>query len=408
VRILLVQRYFWPDVGVAASVLRAVAAHLAEEGHRVTVLSAMPSYNEAYSGEPPPRRETLDGHQVIRLRPPLERKRSLFGRTWSMGTFSAMVAAHLLLRGRRYDVIYTSSTPPVVLTAVVRWVTQLIRRPYVYHCQDVHPEAGLLAGVLKEGRGTRAMARADRANVRRAAAVVVLSRDMVHTLEARGLDCRHVVVINNFFVDYEAPLSGDLPADLAKPDGVFRVLFAGNLGLLQGLGTVLEAARRVDGGIQFAFVGAGAGEASLQEEAGSLSGDAVVLFPQQPLPVVAEMMKQADLGLITLAPGVYRVAYPSKTMAYLEAGCPLLATVEEESELAAFIREENLGLVCPPGDPDALAGVVVEAQRRGRDPTERARVREVGQRRFGRRRTLDEWSHVFRSAGSEGRKAPTG
>jgi colanic acid biosynthesis glycosyl transferase WcaI len=397
VRILLVQRYFWPDVGVAASVLRAIATRLAADGHQVTVLSAMPSYNDAYAGQPPPRREVMDGFQVLRLRQPRERKGRLLGRTWSMALFSVAVAAHILLRGRRYALVCSSSTPPVLLTAAIRTATRLTRRPYLYHCQDLHPEAGLLGGVLRESWWTRLLARADRANVRRALAVVVDSIDMVRTLEERGLASGHVSMISNFFINYEPEAPADLPTELRKPKGTFRVLFAGNLGLLQGLDVVIEAAARLgaSSGVQFAFVGAGASERALRRQAGPLLGSAIVLFPQQPLSVVVKMMEEADLGLVTLAPGVYRVAFPSKTMAYLEAGCPILAAVEPESQLAAFVRDEGVGFTCPPGDPVALAAAVERARSQVAPAQQRARIRDAGRRRFGRDRTLAAWSELF-------------
>ena len=45
----------------------------------------------------------------------------------------------------------------------------------------------------------------------------------------------------------------------------------------------------------------------------------------------------ADLGVVSLRPGVISSAYPSKTMTYLRHGCPILAFVEPESELATMV-----------------------------------------------------------------------
>lgn len=403
-RILLVQRHFWPDVTVTASMGRALAARLARDGHQVTVLSGMPSYHGAYEGKPPPRREAVDGCKVIRLRLPRERNRTLVGRAVEGMAFPARVGARLLVHGRRYDVIVTSSAPPVFLASAVRTAARIVRRPYVYHCQDVNPEAAVVSGLLRAGWRTRLMSRLDRRNADRAASVVVLSSDMAGTLRRRGLEGRNIVVVNNFFVSYEIPTAPVLSAGLRKPEGAFRVLFAGNLGLVQGLGVVMEAAQRLASisDIQFAFVGTGAGERALREQAGSMLGKTVVFYPHQSLAVALLMMQDADLGLISLAPGIFRVAYPSKTMAYLAAGCPVLAVVEGESELARMVEATGVGVACSPGDAAALAeAVLLQRERSRQGMVNRAQIREMGEREFGADRALGRWAALVAAVGAD-------
>jgi hypothetical protein len=97
-----------------------------------------------------------------------------------------------------------------------------------------------------------------------------------------------------------------------------------------------------------------------------------------------------------LGPGIYRVAYPSKTMTCLAAGCRLLAVVEDSSELAALVRDEDLGTVCPPGDPAALdRAIAAELARGPLSDAERDRLRAVGAKHFDRTAKLDEWSRLL-------------
>jgi colanic acid biosynthesis glycosyl transferase WcaI len=407
VRILLVQRHYWPDVTATASITRAIAARLAGDGHDVCVLSSMPSYNEAYAGPLPPRRETLDGHRVIRLRLPRERKGSLLARVWDMLAFPSLAAAHVLAHGRHYDLVVTGSAPPVLAAAAVRAAARAVRRPYLYHCQDINPEAALLSGLLHSGWRAGLLARLDRTTVRKAAMTVVLSDDMAGALRSRGWDGRNLQAINNFLAEASPAVPEEVPAALRKPNGIFRVLFAGNLGLVQGFDTVLQAAERLKDspGIQFAFVGAGAGREELERRAGSMLGKSVVVLPHQPLSVALAIMQEADLGLVSLAPGIIRVAYPSKTMAYLAVGCPVLAVVEAESELANLVNQTGVGSTCPPGDPVALADAIL-AWRAGGAVTasRRAEIVSVYETHFGPEQALDRWSALFRQLEEAGRR----
>ncbi len=49
---------------------------------------------------------------------------------------------------------------------------------------------------------------------------------------------------------------------------------------------------------------------------------------------------------------------PSKLYGVLAAGSPLLAVAPEDCELAELTRREGVGLVVPPGKPDALAEAI--------------------------------------------------
>jgi glycosyltransferase involved in cell wall biosynthesis len=54
------------------------------------------------------------------------------------------------------------------------------------------------------------------------------------------------------------------------------------------------------------------------------------------------------------------VSMPSRTYNILAAGRPVLALTEEGSELARVVEEDEIGWAVPPGDPSALADVVLE------------------------------------------------
>ena len=80
---------------------------------------------------------------------------------------------------------------------------------------------------------------------------------------------------------------------------------------------------------------------SLEELAGTLVGQTVEFLPHQPMETALQVMRSADLALVSLAPGVSKAAFPSKTIAYLEAGCRLLVVAEPEKHYVILYDLRN-------------------------------------------------------------------
>lgn len=386
--ILLVHPHFWPDVTTYAQLLRLLGAHLAAEGHQVTVLSAQPSYHGVYRGPRPPAIEELDGMRVLRVpMAPARRWRLL-----NTAMFLAGLFGHALARAPRYDLVLTSAFPPVAAGMAVRLATRATSTRYVYNCLDLYPEAAVAAGLL-HGRGlTRVLAALDSGTCRAAAAVVVLSEDMRTTLRERPGPAGDVRVINN------CVLASAEPREEPGRGPAFRVLFAGNLGRFQGLEGLLDAARLLRGlpGIEFVILGAGPLRTSLERRAGDLIGRTVSFADHVPVAEALRAMQSADLGVIALRPGIVRVAYPSKTMMYLEAGCRVLAVVEPDSELASFVSGNGVGSSVAPGDPEALAAAIRrEYDRHLRVGADREAVRRLAAEHFSQEAIFARWSALI-------------
>ena len=91
------------------------------------------------------------------------------------------------------------------------------------------------------------------------------------------------------------------------------------------------------------------------------------------------------------------MAFPSKTMMYLAAGCPILALIEKESELAREILESDLGLVCAQTDASQLADTVYGAwEDREIWRRKRKNISIVARQLFGKEMILKQWSDLIK------------
>jgi glycosyltransferase involved in cell wall biosynthesis len=397
VKILAIYRYYWPDTTPYARILRSILERLVDDGHQPVVFAGQPAYNDIKHAKQP-RREMLGGVEVRRMSLLPERKWLAPLRTLNFFLFLTRACLHAFFN--RYDIILASSNPPVISGMALRLISWMTATPYIYHCQDLHPECATLVGKLTNETLSRQLARIDSKNCQHAARAVVLSEDMRQAIRDRGLSGENVTIINNFILELPAQTAAELPVPFDDTSSsVFRILFAGNIGSFQGLDKIVKAARLLqsESSIQFVLMGAGEQIECLRQLADSMVDRTVHFLSYQPMQTAFGCMQCADLGIVSLIPGVYRVAFPSKTMMYLAAGCPVLAVIEPHSVLAAQLVREQLGWVPDATTPEAIAAAI----QRAREDTmggrvDRSRIRKRGFDLFDREVTLEKWATMFR------------
>jgi glycosyltransferase involved in cell wall biosynthesis len=400
VRILAVHRYFWPDSPPYASLLREITAHWAASGHQVEVLTSQPSYKPEQELAAEPAVDVIEGVTVRRLAMVPDRG-SRLRKPRNVLRFSLLVFLRVLL-GRRYDVVMCSTAPPVVLGWLTSLAARLRRARFVYHCMDLHPEIGKVSGEFAHPWVYGLLLRLDIATCRRAAAVVVLSVDMRAALIERDARlANRIVVLNNF----DVPSYDEVPAPDAQdhPDPQrLTVAFTGNIGRYQGLETITEAILGSNDRMQavrLVLMGEGTAKAGLQQIVDGAPADRrgrVQLLPHGTPAQARAVMRGADLGLVSLVPGVIGYAYPSKTASYLSEGLPVLAAVEPDSGLARDVLDWGVGGVLPVDNADTVADeLAVWSRRKPELAAMRVRALEVWREQFSAEARLKDWDALL-------------
>jgi len=392
-RILAVHRYYWPDTPPYASMLRRIVKRWHEDGHYVEVLSSQPSYKADITNEQRPQVDCLDGVQVERLSLPNEG-----GRPFVRVLNALRLATGMIWRAlwRRYDVIMISTAPPVLGGLAGALAARLTRARFIYHCMDVHPEVGRASGEFAHPFIFSLLKKLDNWSCRTADPVIVLSGDMKSTLRERtGGEYFLIKVLNNFSLPSGETGSVALPHDFSTSK--LTLFFAGNIGRFQGLEAIVSAMgllRKRDD-IEFVLMGEGAAKAGLQQMAEELGAD-VHFVGHQSVGLAKAAMQQADLGLVSLRPEIYRYAYPSKTMTYLEQGCPVLVSVELNSELAKDVENDDYGFTVSIGDREALADLLAElAEDRSWQAQKKINAKKKADKSYSESVVLDKWSDLL-------------
>jgi len=263
---------------------------------------------------------------------------------------------------RRADVVVVLTDPPV-LGLVAVFFARLYRAKLIFSIKDVHPEIGVVLGKIKNRAMIKLLDVCTQGTLARADRVAVLGEDMRRRVLARGYRHDDRIRVTPDWVDTTlvCPQPGSNAFRQQQGlDRLFVVMFSGNLGLSQGLDQVLDVAvsLRDRGDIRFVFIGEGAAKADLVERARREGLQNVMFLPYQPKENLSESLGAADVHLVTLRRGLAGLIVPSKVYGIMAVGGPFIAAVEECSDVARIVREENCGVRVEPDDPAQLAEAI--------------------------------------------------
>ena len=365
-RFLILSQYYKPEPIPKPSDL---AQALKERGHEVVVITGFPSYPKGrlYEGYRLRllQREMIDGIPVVRTFEYAYHGRRALGRF--LNYFSFMVSAPLgLFLAPHFDVIYVWHPPLTV--GIAAWLISLLRRvPFVYDVQDIWPEAAVLSGILKPGFVVRCLSRIEKFVYRRADHLLVVTPGAKDNLVSKGVRPEKITPMPHWIDEERFAFQDESQRDPVRREqhweGRFVVLFAGNLGLVQGLDTVIECAALCaqEARALFVFIGDGANQSVLENlaKAKGLLGRNIQFIERQPMEKMPRFLGAADALLVHLKRSeLSNYVIPSKTLAYLASGKPILMAMEGAA--ADLVREAKAGVVVAPECPPDMAAAVRE------------------------------------------------
>ena len=396
-RILLIHRYFWPDSPPYGHILKMIAERLAADGYKVTVLTTQPSYKQNSEELKRPKRESISSVQIVRIWLP-STSRGAIASVFNSMVFALSVFIYILKH--RCELVMISTMPPVAGCFAVRMACVLTGAKYLYHCMDLYPEILKYLGHLGGGMLYKLLLKIDRNNINGSVNTIVLSSDMKNTLAKReGINNEKILVLNNFEICDADNAALVEYTHLLKRPGKFRVLFAGNIGRFQGLETIIYTARKLSDNpdIEFVFMGEGKSLPILKEKAADLEGKNVLFIPHQPLNISRKVISNADMGVISLAKGVYHFSFPSKMMTYVCESLTLLVVVEGKSELASIVRSNGIGYVVEQNDAEAMKRAILKSfNNKSTDKEKMHAAFPFIERSYGMSQVLDAWSDKFK------------
>lgn len=392
-----------PEAAGIAPYNVALCEYLHEAGHEVHMLTSFAYYPE-WKKLPADegrwfRTDDVRGVPVHRCWHYVPLKVSSLKRIVHEGTFVLIS----FLRGLalpRPDVIFVAS-PPLLLGAAAWLLGKLRRAPYIFHVQDLQPDAAVGLGMLKPSTFTRLLYKLEAFAYEKAARVSGISQGILRAFRDKSVpESKQVYFPNGFRTPSlaEVPAPGRWRARQGFAPDDFLAVYGGNLGVKQGLEILIEAAALLkEKRVRLVICGNGAAQARIQAEIERRRPPNLSLFPMQYGEDFREMMVDTDLCLITQQTGTGQYFFPSKLLSALAFARPTLAVADDHNELALVLKDGGFGVRTSPDQPAELAA---ELDRLARlDPGELRRMGEAG-RTFGQQfafeKVLPDFEKVLR------------
>jgi glycosyltransferase involved in cell wall biosynthesis len=377
VRLLLLNKYYPPDVAPTGRYLHDLARVLAGRGHEVHVVCSRRGYG---GRERFPAEEERDGVRVHRV------AATGFGRRYEAGRaadYTSFVALLLwrALRLPRPDLILSLTSPPY-LGVATKFLARLRRTHHAHWIMDLYPDAAIAHGLVAPtgvlARRLESLARWQLRGARVVLALGPFSAGRVTRLVEPGR-----IQAIPLWADptlFAAGDGGSARAARGWAEDELVLMYSGNMGLGHRFDEFLEAARRLGpAGPRWAFIGGGARKQEIKAFARAHPEARLELHHYAPAEELAESLASADVQLASLRSGWEGVIVPSKVQAILAVGRPVIFVGPGQNEAARWIQEAGAGWIVGEGDVEGLLAAIDAA----RDPGKRER-RSCAARAFAR------------------------
>lgn len=333
-----------------------LAQHLAERGHRVTIIASQVSYLTGKAEQAPVEEHVGPANRVKILRAYTYKAlhRSFVHRVFSF--FSFMLSSFWLgLQVKQVDLVWGTSPP--IFQGVTAWALARLKRvPFLFEVRDLWPAFAIDVGVLRNPILIRASLWLEGFLYRRADRLMVNSPGFIEHVTRRGAQQVELVPNGADAAMFDPYASGAGFREDYDLQGKFVAVYAGAHGMSNDLGILLQAAQELADlpHVVIALLGDGKEKPTLVKMADEMKLENVRFIPPMPKVLMAQALAAADACIAILKPiPMYATVYPNKVFDYMAAGRPVILAID--GVIRQVVEAADAGVFVPPGNAHALA-----------------------------------------------------
>ena len=272
----------------------------------------------------------------------------------------------------RFDLVLYS-TPPITLAGAIRYVKKRDGARTYLMLKDIFPQNAVDIGMMAK-TGPKAVLYSYFRNKEKQ--LYALS-DRIGCMSRANVDfiLKHneelspdrVEVFPNCIEPQDVSVSPEERAALRDKYGIPRdrkvFVYGGNLGKPQGIPFIIQCLKQLDGKTDafLLIVGSGTEFGKLEEYFRTAKPKNMKLMSHLPKDDYDRMVAACDVGLIFLDDRFTIPNFPSRLLAYMQAGLPVIACTDPNTDIGQVAVDGGFGWWCRANDAEAFAKTVEEA-----------------------------------------------
>jgi len=357
---------FYPELIGIGVYNTELCEYLRNVGHEVTIFTALPYYPHWEIPEHYKRKlfltENYKGVVIRRSYLYVPKKIITISRIFHEFSFMISSFFNLLFSGRP-DIIFVVS-PPLGLGLVAYVIGKIKSVPFVFHIQDLQPDAAVELGMLTNRKLLNLLYKIEKFIYQKAKRIGVISKKMGEKIISKEINRKKILYFPNWVdTQYIKPLPRN--NKFRQENGLgnrFVVLYSGNIGMKQGLDIILDVADETkdNKNIIYIIAGDGAYKKELIRKYKIQKLENVFFLPIQSKEMLPYMLSAADVCLVPQQKAVTDVVMPSKLLGIMACGKPVIAGANPGSELYNVIKDSGCGIAVEPENPKQLLEAIMK------------------------------------------------
>lgn len=352
-KILVICQYYKPEPFRISDICEELVCR----GHEVHVVTGYPNYPEGvlYEGYGKGKHidEVINGVKVHRCYT-VPRQTGIIKRFLNYYSYAISSTKYVLSKkcvasdGKAFDVVYCNQLSPVMMAHAAIAYKKKYNVPVVMYCLDLWPESLIAGGITRKSAIYKYYHLVSKRIYRQMDKLLITSRMFSDYLRDEfGIKKGKIEYLPQYA---EGIFEQILPRE---KDGTFHFMFAGNIGAVQSVETIIKAAEILkDEPVKIHIVGGGTDLERIQKMGENMKN--VTFYGRKPIEEMPEFYAKADAMLITLAADpVLSLTLPGKVQSYMAVGKPIIGAIDGETK--SVIEEAQCGFCGKAGDADELA-----------------------------------------------------
>ncbi len=352
--ILIVTCVFPPEPLVSASLSFEIANELSKK-NKVTVVSPIPSRPNGMKFN-----EIRDLHYPFEhksLKSFISNKSTIFSRFKESLSFGIQTSNYINQNYKSIDLIYMNTWPLLAQLYTIK-IAKKYSIPVITHIQDIYPESLTQKLPIFGFFLNKVLLPIDKFIANHSKCLITISSGMKDILVAtRKIPVEKVLVVYNW--QDESKFNVNFEKTKNKKD-FFTFMFVGSINILANIESIIIAFNNANlKHSELVIAGEGVEKKKLISfvENNKIRNVRFMSFDSKDVGLI---QSKSDILVLSLKKGASALAFPSKIPAYMFSSRPILAFVDNQSDIAYTIQNANCGWVVQSGDIDELKKYFIE------------------------------------------------